>query len=495
VPVGQGGYLTIPPHAAPSGAIVEISSLNPPGHLANTEAPIRSPVHISLVGGSLTGNATLSFPYSPGTLPKGVNPESAFGVATYDELSASWVSAATSVSVSAGFIRITVAHFSWWDPWTWHWSALGSRVSQDILQVLGKRAGPAKCSSSLPSYVSSTTLDDEASVPIRGCAQQQQGALDVELVNNRNYGVIVNLPVPVTWARVGGGSSLLAALSVAIVKRFLPSDELYVPPLGTASIGVPNGSWTDAHFGIGPRPATVLIDLAELAFSDLPVSPAAMVGQIAEDCGRLIANSQLSATLAGVYALANAAAACLDDVLHQLRGTIKGGRATALVQKSLGVLEALRYAGDVGIGIDIGAELGDLILGTTVDRSLRSFDVYHSARTPTSTPTSTPATTPVTTPSAPSLAIGSAFDSLCVVDWPTAPIVTNNSIVMTMGCEEVPESEFLFTNVTYGDPQLPIEPDTGNVRVIGTVTGTARSDYGYKELIVTASNVIFPSNG
>ena len=60
---------------------------------------------------------------------------------------------------------------------------------------------------------------------------------------------------------------------------------------------------------------------------------------------------------------------------------------------------------------------------------------------------------------------------------------------MTMTCSNVPESEYLFTQVQYGDPNLDITPDTGEVQVTGKVVGVETSDYGFKELVVLASNI------
>jgi len=60
---------------------------------------------------------------------------------------------------------------------------------------------------------------------------------------------------------------------------------------------------------------------------------------------------------------------------------------------------------------------------------------------------------------------------------------------MTMSCDAVPEGEYLFTDVIYGDPNLPISPDHARAYVVGKVTEVARSDYGYKELVVQASSV------
>jgi lysophospholipase L1-like esterase len=105
---------------------------------------------------------------------------------------------------------------------------------------------------------------------------------------------------------------------------------------------------------------------------------------------------------------------------------------------------------------------------------------------PPTTTESTVTSTPTTTGS---LTSGASFNSTCVVAWPTAPTITSNSIQMTMSCNAVPESEYLFTVVTYGDPTLPICPDHPDAYVVGTVSGTATSDYGYKELLVQASSV------
>jgi hypothetical protein len=95
----------------------------------------------------------------------------------------------------------------------------------------------------------------------------------------------------------------------------------------------------------------------------------------------------------------------------------------------------------------------------------------------------------------PSFAAGASFNDLCVVAWPTAPVRTANAIEMTMSCQHVPENEYLFTDVTYGNPNLAITPDTPEARVIGHVVGTATSDLGYKELLVSASSVVVQGSG
>jgi hypothetical protein len=105
---------------------------------------------------------------------------------------------------------------------------------------------------------------------------------------------------------------------------------------------------------------------------------------------------------------------------------------------------------------------------------------------PVTKPTPPPAATP---PPTSGLAIGDHFAGNCVVAWPTAPVITQDAIIMTMSCTNVPENEYLFTQVQYGAPHLDITPDTGEVQVTGKVIGVETSDYGFKELVVLASNV------
>jgi len=87
------------------------------------------------------------------------------------------------------------------------------------------------------------------------------------------------------------------------------------------------------------------------------------------------------------------------------------------------------------------------------------------------------------------LTVGSSFASWCVVAWPTAPTITANSIEMTMSCAAVPEGEYLFTDVIYGNPHLPISPDHARAYVVGKIIDIARSEEGYSELVVQASSV------
>ncbi|MGO9955395.1 MAG: hypothetical protein ACLP50_05355, partial [Solirubrobacteraceae bacterium] len=139
--------------------------------------------------------------------------------------------------------------------------------------------------------------------------------------------------------------------------------------------------------------------------------------------------------------------------------------------------------GFIGGGCDRAKSRGLSFADVPLSAVLAGDYLAGSSTTPT---TSTTAPAP-STPQPQSLAIGAAFDSECVVAWPTAPVRTSDSIQMTMSCSQVPEDKFLFTQVVYGDPNLAITPDHDRAHVVGKIVDIATSAYGYRELVVQAS--------
>ncbi len=110
---------------------------------------------------------------------------------------------------------------------------------------------------------------------------------------------------------------------------------------------------------------------------------------------------------------------------------------------------------------------------------------------PAPPPKQAPKPKPAPAPKASSLSVGSSFDDECVVAWPTAPVRSEDSIELTMSCQHVPEDEFLFTAVIYGDPDLDIHSDSV-AHVEGEVVDVLESDYGYSELVVDAELAVPP---
>jgi pimeloyl-ACP methyl ester carboxylesterase len=167
-------------------------------------------------------------------------------------------------------------------------------------------------------------------------------------------------------------------------------------------------------------------------------------------------------------------------------GTVSPG-----VQLTTPVPAGSRHApfmyGFIGGGCDRAKSRGLSPAAVPLSAVLAGDYLPGSTTTPTTT-TTAPASAP-STPSPQALSVGAPFDSECVVAWPTAPVRTSDSIQMTMSCSQVPENEYLFAQVVYGDPNLPVTPDHSRVHVIGKIVDIATSAYGYKELVVDASSV------
>ena len=85
--------------------------------------------------------------------------------------------------------------------------------------------------------------------------------------------------------------------------------------------------------------------------------------------------------------------------------------------------------------------------------------------------------------------IGDDFAARCTVAWPTAPYRGSSTIQMRMSCGGVP-SQFLFVDVTYGDPDLPVSPSRPTVDVTGTIVEIGRSEYGFTVLVVEADTAV-----
>jgi hypothetical protein len=83
---------------------------------------------------------------------------------------------------------------------------------------------------------------------------------------------------------------------------------------------------------------------------------------------------------------------------------------------------------------------------------------------------------------------GEAFADDCVVAWPTAPLYSSDGVTLRMSCAGVP-GQFLFTDAFFPNPELPITPSTGQVRVSGQVVGVAESGNGFRTLQVLATQI------
>ena len=498
--LGSGATVTIPPGAAHGGNLLTVTSSGPPQNWIEQQVPLRPPVHLQLFTGNLTGTATIEFPYSPADVPSGLSADDVFGVSTFDDATQSWFVVPTHVDSISHMIVAEVTHFSWWEPWKWDWSSIGARLSQDVLQALGKRISAPTCTpGTLPSYVASFIGESDASVPLYSCAENDSGQLVAKLGNNRNYAVVLSYGTSVKFGYHDDGGSPVQFLISKLLDSEMATNQLYIPPLSDASVGIPD-NWTGSTtFTASPTSSTVFADIAQLVFGFLSVPGLdSVVSKMASACGQFLVSTPLHLDATSIFGLITSIGDCMGGAVQAVvaSGALDGLKLTQL-DSIASKLHFLAGATLVGDGVNLGAELGDLILGGSVDKGLRSFTVFHrSEQAPTpSVPVTPPPTSPpvVTVPPSPSFTVGSAFDDYCIVAWPTAPTTTSDSIEMTMTCQHVPEGEFLFTHVIYGDPNLDVTPSTGEMHIIGRVADVATSDYGYKELVVNASRVVLPS--
>jgi hypothetical protein len=94
--------------------------------------------------------------------------------------------------------------------------------------------------------------------------------LDVEMVNNRPYGLILNYGgAAVQWGWHEDPKSLIDSLRDAIGDAAArATGGLYLPPLSSASVGIMNlGNGTSPTFSITPTPATVLGDALDMTLN------------------------------------------------------------------------------------------------------------------------------------------------------------------------------------------------------------------------------------
>jgi hypothetical protein len=238
VAIGGGAHLIIPPGAMPSGTVVHATYKNPPGGQWGSLSPLRSPIHLTTEpANAIHGLLTLEFPAPAGYSGAGGQ----FGISTYRDDTQDWVPVDSRYDAARHMIVAQIEHFSWWNPFSWDWASLFARVNQRIGQIIGKRADASKCTRGqrVPSWVKQLAgVTNEPAVAIRSCAEGEDGVLAVELRNNRPYSMYLHYGSAVKWGWHEKGSSADDIARNALGDRLAGKNELYLPPLGRASIGI-----------------------------------------------------------------------------------------------------------------------------------------------------------------------------------------------------------------------------------------------------------------
>lgn len=239
VDLGGGARLIVPPGAMAAGATVTASYKNPPSGEWGSLRPVSAPVEIvANPPDAIHGLLTLEFPVPAGG---GVGGGEQFGISTFDPSTGMWVEHPSTYDSARHLVVAQIAHFSWWNPFSWDWAGIFARINQRVGEMVGKRAPSARCSRGQPVPGWATGLagiSNDGAIAVRACAEGEGDVLAVELVNNRPYSMVLRYGSGVKWGWHEGGDSVQDAARNALADRFVRADELYLPPLGRASVGI-----------------------------------------------------------------------------------------------------------------------------------------------------------------------------------------------------------------------------------------------------------------
>ena len=394
-----GGELIVPKTSLTPGAKIVISRAFPP----KGGKPFRSitkPFRLSVAHGKLVGRVRLEIP-----LPKDMTRQKASSLTwTTWSKTQGWYSVPVRLDWKHRLLVASIDHFSWWNPASWDWTGLFADVTQGLGQLVGSRSGPAVCSGAEPSWVSSVVgLTNGADIAVHGCDQSQGDVLEVQLVNNRSYGMMVTYGGPVVWGWHEAGSSALSLGRNALVDHLVGSDELYLPPGGRASLGITRPSQPET-FHIGVDGLTVLADAAYDVFGPI----AGLIPQVGECVGYSLGVSPFKLdTLSGLRDAYASAGQCL---LQGYKDLVAAGKLDQHTVDELGdTLKQVKVANVVAVAWIVAGitwQVADLVadsVASNVQGLGYGYAVYPKAvvTTTPSPPSTAPITPPQPTPSLP----------------------------------------------------------------------------------------------
>ena len=322
VELDGGGRVIVPAGAFPDGTQVEVSDDGPPP-TPQTQIGLTAPMDVTAGGQQPDVPVTLEFPYDPASVPDGADPSAVMGVSTFDEAAQAWEPLEVRFDTERHVMVAVSPTLSWKWPWQWDWPAVGAGINQRAGELVGKRAPAAACprGTSLPRWVQSVGTSNDDAVALRTCAESEDGALVVEMVNNRPYGVVMDVDAPTRWrwrAQPEDPAQLLAAV---MLDGILAKDQFYLPPLGRATIALKKGTWSSAQLTTGANAATVAATYLTLAFGDLLDEKAARAvgGALAGSCMAGFVRTNADATvraLTDVGAILESSMSCATQVLE-----------------------------------------------------------------------------------------------------------------------------------------------------------------------------------
>ena len=414
VDLGGGATVTfLEPLAAGSNVLVRTSADR---ELGFGQVATLDPVELTVENDSLgPSGAVLSFPVPDAAWVDG-DPSDEVGVSTLDEATGQWTAVPVEFDPATKTMWTTAPHFSWWAPWTWDWTSIGARINQNVGELVGKRGEEPACKRGQPQpeWVSSIAgVSKDSGLVVRACAEGEGDVLAVEFTNNRPYGLVLTYGGPVKWGWHNGGSALDMARN-GFVDALMRPDQLYLPPLTRASVGVlrpaagSNSTWqisiTSASWA-----GDVLRILADELLAHLPIKDFTNMKSIAE-CATFLAGTDPSFDPVSLFQKAKDSTDCILAVYSKAAN----GKTIAQLEKARATFTALKNASLIGKLIkfyDYEWTVLDVVTDNVValDANLGfGFSVYAKATPlpdPVTSPTQPPSTQPPSTqpPTVPTL--------------------------------------------------------------------------------------------
>ena len=340
--------------------------------------------------GTIVGKPVLSLPVAASQATAAQ--DGALVAAYWSPSTSTWTSYPATYDPTTRTMRAVLTHFSTWRFWTRDWGSDVATISQAAGALEGRRAtGAPDCgaSAAVPGwYRTSTGITESPGQPVLGCVMGHPGSndLDVELVNNRPYGLMLNYGgVTVPQAQHDGPVTLTDGLRDAIGDfAARAAGGLYLPPLSRASIEIINTSQArNLTFTIAPTQATILADALDISLGPLTrkgASAAAakwgrdVFAAAAGSCtqfmtGFPVASIPDQSTVMSV--LTSAAPECLKDILTAAAGSetaVRAGVGDGIATLISTAADSLEKIISIGKWADIEDKLGK-VLDFAIDRA------------------------------------------------------------------------------------------------------------------------------
>lgn len=391
MPLGGGASLTVPAGAIDHGATVRASYRGAPEGAASPMALLGHSIDLQVEPpDAIRAPVTLRFAVPDG-VPAGLDPAVSLGVARFNAATRGWEPVTSRYDPVRRQVVASVAHFSWYNPFSWDWADIGAAINQGIGQVLGKRSGGASCQRGqpVPGWVASTPgVTNQPAVAVRSCAEGEGDVLAVELVNNRPYGMTVSYGGAVRWGWHEPGASGIETARNRFADRIAAPRTLYLPPLSRASVGIQPMDGGSAGYAIGLTRHSLLADIAAYLAPELPS------GLPAGACASFLARAPLRTVPSpgDLLELVRDIANCLSAA------AALAGTAQDRLVATAGALRAARTVGAYWLVADVIWRLADLFVDTVVigGRSElgAGFSVFAKRRPPPAPPAPPPPAPP-----------------------------------------------------------------------------------------------------